>query len=421
MSEYSNKSQINKSAAVTGPVSQQRKNGSAFQFVDNRPEAIAQRKMQDVINNSAPVQQLKAYQETADNAITRVVQQKEKLGNEIPQPVQKKINNTGLPDNLKAGVENLSGMSMGDVKVHYNSPKPAQLQAHAYAQGTDIHIASGQEKHLPHEAWHVVQQKQGRVKATMQMKSGININDNKGLEKEADMMGENALKNGEIVIQNKEERQSPQKNNDRINVANSSIIQQKKDLPGGARILESEDTKTKRAELQKHIEIFQKRNDTEKVTKLTNMMNSKHPELKDDEVLFESVMPPQSPSVAYALWAHSSGGPYFLFPTNYVDKTTEQNAKLANGKFQFVITTEHPTEVLVGQEGHDSIAKSNPVWYAGTVKFSDGILEEWNNDTGHYKTTPEYSHQTQKVLSDDLGGGLLPLAKFHEFNPPEKK
>jgi len=50
--------------------------------------------------------------------------------------------------------------------VHYNSDKPAQLQAHAYAQGTDIHLASGQEKHLPHEAWHVVQQKQGRVKPT---------------------------------------------------------------------------------------------------------------------------------------------------------------------------------------------------------------------------------------------------------------
>jgi hypothetical protein len=35
---------------------------------------------------------------------------------------------------------------MDDVKVHYNSAKPAQLNAHAYAQGTDIHIASGQEK-----------------------------------------------------------------------------------------------------------------------------------------------------------------------------------------------------------------------------------------------------------------------------------
>jgi hypothetical protein len=64
-----------------------------------------------------------------------------------------------LPDNLKTGMENLSGYSMDDVKVHRNSDKPAS-QARAYAQGTDMHLGSDQEKHLPHEAWHVVQQKQ---------------------------------------------------------------------------------------------------------------------------------------------------------------------------------------------------------------------------------------------------------------------
>lgn len=101
------------------------------------------------------------------------------------QPIQKKENKTGLPDNLKTGIENLSGYSMDDVKVHFNSDKPAQLQAHAYAQGTDIHVAPGQEKHLPHEAWHVVQQKQGRVEATKQMKADVNINDDEALESEA--------------------------------------------------------------------------------------------------------------------------------------------------------------------------------------------------------------------------------------------
>jgi len=108
-------------------------------------------------------------------------------------PVQKKANNTGMPDNLKSGIENLSGLAMDDVKVHYNSPQPAQLNAHAYAQGTDIHVASGQEKHLPHEAWHVVQQKQGRVQPTMQMKQGVAVNDDRGLENEADVMGAKAV------------------------------------------------------------------------------------------------------------------------------------------------------------------------------------------------------------------------------------
>jgi len=105
-----------------------------------------------------------------------------------PQP-----NRTGLPDALKSGVESLSGFSLDDVRVHYNSSKPAQLQALAYAQGTDIHVGPGQERHLPHEAWHIVQQKQGRVRPTLQMKS-IQINDNENLETEATTMGARALR-----------------------------------------------------------------------------------------------------------------------------------------------------------------------------------------------------------------------------------
>ena len=109
--------------------------------------------------------------------------------------VQKKSNG-GLPSGLKSGVENLSGQDMSDVNVNYNSDKPAQLNAHAYAQGNNIHLGPGQEKHLPHEAWHVAQQKQGRVQPTKQMKSKVNINDDPVLEKEADVMGAKAQKIG---------------------------------------------------------------------------------------------------------------------------------------------------------------------------------------------------------------------------------
>ena len=90
-------------------------------------------------------------------------------------------------------MENLSGFSMDDVKVHRNSNKPKELNAHAYAQGTEIHLGPGQEKHLPHEAWHVVQQKQGRVAPTKQLAAGVQINDNEVLEKEATLMGQEAI------------------------------------------------------------------------------------------------------------------------------------------------------------------------------------------------------------------------------------
>ncbi len=96
---------------------------------------------------------------------------------------------TGLPDNLKSGVESLSGISMDDVRVHYNSAKPAELQAHAFTQGTDIYLGPNEEEHLPHEAWHVVQQRQGRVRPTTLLAKGLAANDDASLEREADEMG----------------------------------------------------------------------------------------------------------------------------------------------------------------------------------------------------------------------------------------
>lgn len=150
-------------------------------------------------------QKIKAQSQTnsaAANSNSTVIQNKavELQDNRPASILQKKANNTGLPDNLKSGIENLSGHSMDDIKVHYNSDKPAKLNAHAYAQGTNIHLASGQEKHLPHEAWHVVQQKQGRVKPTLQMKGKVNVNDDKALENEADVMGKKATANDQLVL-----------------------------------------------------------------------------------------------------------------------------------------------------------------------------------------------------------------------------
>jgi hypothetical protein len=104
-------------------------------------------------------------------------------------------NRTGMPDHLKSGIETLSGIDLSSVRVHHNSPKPAKINALAYTQGFDIHIAPGQEQHLPHEVWHAVQQAQGRVKPTMQLMEGIPVNDDDSLEHEADIMGEDVLAN----------------------------------------------------------------------------------------------------------------------------------------------------------------------------------------------------------------------------------
>lgn len=255
MNIHANRTRENKNHAVINKMSQKQNSGQsgepAFQFVDNRPETTTQIQLQKMTINSPHANQALQLKSMLTSQLKMPVQkqgieeeeliqgkfitlQKQSLEEEELlqgkfnpaqkkgleeeellqgkfytvqkqgieeeellqgkfQPVQKQENNTGLPDQLKSGVENLSGLSLDDVQVHYNSDKPAGLQAHAYAQGTDIHLAPGQEKHLPHEAWHVIQQKQGRVKPTMQLQDKVNVNDDAGLEKEADVMGAKAI------------------------------------------------------------------------------------------------------------------------------------------------------------------------------------------------------------------------------------
>lgn len=137
-----------------------------------------------VLDASSQSESLQRKADLTNNAAQRA---------EAPRP-----NNTGMPDNLKSGIESLSGFSMDDVRVHYNSSKPATVQALAYTQGTDIHVAPGQEKHLPHEAWHVAQQMAGRVAPTTNI-NDMPVNDNAALEHEADIMGEKAVQRKKVI------------------------------------------------------------------------------------------------------------------------------------------------------------------------------------------------------------------------------
>jgi hypothetical protein len=133
-------------------------------------------------------------QPAANRSNEKVVQNKgrELKDNRPASIIQKKANNTGLPDHLKAGMENLTNKNLDHVKVHYNSSKPAEVRAYAYAQGSNIHLGPGQEKHLPHELGHVVQQMEGRVKPTMKI-GGTHVNNDPSLEQEATHMGDRAI------------------------------------------------------------------------------------------------------------------------------------------------------------------------------------------------------------------------------------
>ncbi|MCM1192394.1 MAG: DUF4157 domain-containing protein [Lachnospiraceae bacterium] len=93
---------------------------------------------------------------------------------------------TGIPGAMQAKFEAASGLSFEDVRVHYNSSRPAQLGAYAYTQGSQVYIGPGQERHLEHELGHVIQQKQGIVKADGYV-NGVPVNRDRRLEQAADL------------------------------------------------------------------------------------------------------------------------------------------------------------------------------------------------------------------------------------------
>ncbi|MEY2884918.1 MAG: hypothetical protein RL490_2642, partial [Pseudomonadota bacterium] len=124
-------------------------------LIDRSPRGEQLRTTAQFMQNSPPANRLGSLDATMAGLGQATAQ---RMAAPEEEPLQRKAetapppNRTGLPDRLKSGTEALSGLSMDHVRVHYNSPRPAQLNALAYAQGSDIHLGPGQEQHLPHEA-----------------------------------------------------------------------------------------------------------------------------------------------------------------------------------------------------------------------------------------------------------------------------
>jgi ribosomal protein S18 acetylase RimI-like enzyme len=102
-------------------------------------------------------------------------------------------------------MERAFNTSFADVRVHEGNHAHS-LGAIAYTQSNHIHFAPGKynpdtssgQALLGHELAHVVQQRQGRVKPTGQVK-GLPLNDNPALEQEADRLGLRAAQSHPIV------------------------------------------------------------------------------------------------------------------------------------------------------------------------------------------------------------------------------
>jgi hypothetical protein len=164
---------------------------SMFHNQKRENDKVTQNKSTQTENNEArtvksPPFQLRASQEGAGK------------GND--RPVQQKSSPSAMPEEVQSKMEGAFGQDFSDVSIHANSQVSKEAGALAHTQGNEVHFAPGQfspntqggQELLGHELTHVVQQREGRVQATGSTANGMPLNDNKGLEAEADQMGAKA-------------------------------------------------------------------------------------------------------------------------------------------------------------------------------------------------------------------------------------
>lgn len=110
-----------------------------------------------------------------------------------------------MPPAVQTKMERAFSTDFSTVRI-YEGPRAAALGALAYTQGDEVHFASGHyqpnsaagQALLGHELAHTIQQRQGRVPTTLQLK-GVGVNDDAALEREADVAGARAAR-GEIAM-----------------------------------------------------------------------------------------------------------------------------------------------------------------------------------------------------------------------------
>jgi len=112
-----------------------------------------------------------------------------------------------LPSGLKERFESAFATDFSDVRIHRGSTQATSVGATAFARGSDIHFAPGRFDAdsqsgldvLGHELTHIVQQRAGRV--TVPQNRGANVNVDRALEAEADLLGARAARGERVSVQ----------------------------------------------------------------------------------------------------------------------------------------------------------------------------------------------------------------------------
>ncbi len=157
---------------------------------------------QSLNNRAIPLQQT-----IGNHRVGQLLQSEKSESNPTSRdPTQKKANNN-LPEGLQSNLETSFGQDFSNVNIHKNSRQALELNALAFTQDENIHFAPGQfnpnsesgTNLIGHEFTHVVQQRSGGVKPTTMLGKGLSVNEDSGLETEADHLGKRAARGESIA------------------------------------------------------------------------------------------------------------------------------------------------------------------------------------------------------------------------------
>lgn len=137
MNTHAEKTSEKNRQAVANPVTQrQNEGGSTFKFIDNRPEAVSQRKHLEMANHSPQAKQLRAFQQMADNSpqATQASKLKAMLQQNTASPIQQKkangitqlVHSTKVVDNPGVAIQRVGEEDSLEKTV---SPKEADEEA----------------------------------------------------------------------------------------------------------------------------------------------------------------------------------------------------------------------------------------------------------------------------------------------------
>ena len=361
-------------------------------LTDEEQEVINQRR------NSSEFQQELLAMLPSDNSSTELSAEMEAIlkawAKEI-EPVLEK-SSQGLPLKLKAGIEKRTGIDMSDVIVHYNSNVPTEKGLLAYTKGNHIYLASGQEKHLPHEAWHVVQQKQGRVNPTLFLqKEKFNINSD--LENEADTMAPKIDKESKLPTSNLKKVRPPQEETIQPKLTEGAL-----NVVGEQHSISQEDRKAEQKFMTKILGINKKQIWLESEFKLGVPPKGRKKDKRPLADPFEL---------------------RFLQSLNYAKKITRDNYSFSNRMPNFVETMQQQIQLLKkGKDGLELDGERKAYYYTllETIKNWSSIdLEECRTQLdGYYEELKTHIANERSILpsslDEELGIGYERSVDMHK-------